>query len=81
MSWFNGLVVYFCVWWVVFFMVLPWGVRRVENPEIGHEPGAPEKPMLWRKALITTALALVVWLVIYTLVEMELFSFRAMMAG
>ncbi|WP_366554031.1 DUF1467 family protein [Aquibaculum sediminis] len=81
MTWLNALVVFICVWWVVLFMVLPWGVRRVENPEPGHEPGAPEKPMLWRKLIATTLLSIVVWGVIYLLVELELFSFREMVAG
>ncbi|MDF2097183.1 DUF1467 family protein [Aquibaculum arenosum] len=81
MTWLNALVVFICVWWVVLFMVLPWGVRPVENPEPGHEPGAPEKPMLWRKVIATTLLSFVVWGVIYLLVELELFSFRDMVAG
>lgn len=81
MTWFNALIVYICVWWVMLFMVLPWGVRRVENPEPGHEPGAPEKPMIWRKLIATTLLSFVVWGAIYLLVELELFSFREMVAG
>lgn len=81
MTWFNALIVYICVWWVMLFMVLPWGVRRIENPEPGHEPGAPEKPMIWRKLIATTLLSFVVWGAIYLLVELELFSFREMVAG
>jgi len=81
MGWFNGIIVFFCVWWVVLFMVLPWGVRRVENPEPGHEPGAPERPMLWRKALITTLLSAVVWLAIHLVISLEVVSFREMVTG
>jgi len=81
MNWFNGIIVFFCVWWVVLFTVLPWGVRRVENPEPGHEPGAPEKPMLWRKLMVTTLLAVVVWLAIHLVVSLEIVSFREMVAG
>lgn len=81
MGWFNGIIVFFCVWWVVLFMVLPWGVRRVENPEPGHEPGAPERPMLWRKALITTLLSVLVWLAIHLVISLELVSFREMVTG
>ena len=57
MSWFGALVVFIVVWWMVFFITLPFGVSRVENPEEGHDPGAPEKPRLVIKALITTAVA------------------------
>ncbi len=57
MSWFGALVVFVIVWWMVFFMTLPIGVTRTENPEAGHDAGAPEKPRLAIKALITTAIA------------------------
>ena len=57
MSWFGALVVFTIVWWLVFFVTLPFGVRRVENPEQGHDAGAPEKPRLLIKAAITTAIA------------------------
>ena len=57
MSWFGVLVVFTIVWWLVFFVTLPFGVRRIENPEQGHDAGAPEKPRLLIKAAITTAIA------------------------
>lgn len=53
------------VWWVVLFMVLPFGVRT-ENPEKGHDAGAPQKPYLLRKFIITTVISLfVTWLILY----------------
>ena len=57
MSWFGGLVVFTVVWWLVFFVTLPFGVSRVENPAEGHDAGAPEKPRILIKAAITTAIA------------------------
>jgi len=55
-----GLIVMFTVvWWVVFFAVLPFGVERQKDVEKGHDPGAPQRPMLWRKAGVTTLIALV----------------------
>ena len=41
MNWITGVVVYFLIWWLVLFAVLPWGVQREENPQPGHDPGAP----------------------------------------
>ena len=76
MSWVTGLAVYFIVWWVVLFTVLPWGVHPPATPEPGNAPSAPENPRLWLKAGITTALAGVVWLVIYGLIESDLISLR-----
>ena len=57
MSWFGALVVFTVVWWLVFFVTLPFGVRRIENPEQGHDAGAPEKPRILIKAAIPTAVA------------------------
>jgi predicted secreted protein len=81
MGWFTGVIVYVIVWWVVIFMVLPWGAKPPENPEPGHAPSAPENPQLLRKALATTLIAAVIWLGIYVLVESDLISFRRLAGG
>lgn len=73
-----GIVVYVLLWWWVFFMSLPFGVRRAEHVETGHEVGAPEKPHLWKKALAATVLAAVLWLGVNWVINAELISFRDM---
>lgn len=50
-------VVYICSWWIIIFMVLPFGVRRNETPEQGHDPGAPLVHNLKKKMLLTSVLA------------------------
>jgi predicted secreted protein len=74
----SGIVVYVLLWWWVFFMSLPIGVRRSESVEVGHEPGAPEKPHLWKKALAATVIAAVLWFAVDWVIEAELISFREM---
>ena len=76
MTWVTGVAVYFIVWWVVLFTVLPWGVHPPETPLPGNAPSAPENPRLWIKAGVTTAIAALVWLAIYGLVESDLISLR-----
>lgn len=82
MTWFSGLLTYGIIWWVVLFAVLPWGVRTPGPDEVqaGHASSAPLNPMLWRKALITTLIAAVIWVGVYALVASDLLSFRAMNA-
>jgi predicted secreted protein len=64
MSIFGGIVVYVITWWMVFFAVLPVGVRRNRSPQEGNDPGAPENARLWTKAAITTIVAgILTWLV------------------
>jgi len=53
----TAAAIYFLIWWVVLFTVLPWGVRsQHEDGDIaeGTDPGAPAVPNLGRKLLWTT---------------------------
>lgn len=63
MSW-TLLAIYFIVWWLVFFVTLPIGVRSQEETGegryLGTDPGAPSRPMLGRKALAATLIAAVI---------------------
>ena len=69
MSLVSAIAIYFVVWWVTLFVVLPFGVRNAheagETVAEGHEAGAPVRPMMWRKVLITTVLASFVFGLIY----------------
>ena len=72
----SAVVVYIVIWWLVLFLVLPFGVRRNENPDIGHDPGAPARPMLWRKVAITTAIATVLFAAVYGVIEFEVVTLQ-----
>jgi predicted secreted protein len=76
MSWFTAVLVYVIIWWVVIFAVLPWGASPPDRPEPGHAPSAPEKPMLWQKALITTVISAVIWAIVFYVIESGVISFR-----
>jgi len=76
MTWFEGMVTFVIIWWMVLFAVLPLGVRRVENPGRGQDHGAPERPQLLRKAIITSLVAAVLWLGYYFSLRADVFSFR-----
>jgi predicted secreted protein len=80
MGWFSGIVVYVILWWVVFFMSLPFGVRAPHEvgsvPGPGHVPSAPVRPRLWLKAGITTVIAALLWGVAYYLISSDMLSFR-----
>lgn len=68
MTFTNAIAVYFLVWWLVLFAVLPWGVRsQEEHGEIspGSDPGAPAIPRLWLKLLWTTIVSGLVYGLLY----------------
>lgn len=72
MNWTAAIVVYVILWWVVFFMALPFGVRGLHEDgavEGGLEPGAPQNPRLGRKALAATGIAAILWVVIYIVIK------------
>jgi predicted secreted protein len=68
MSLVSALAIYFVVWWLCLFVVLPFGVRSQEEAgdvTFGTERGAPHRPFLVRKAIATTLLSAIVFAAIY----------------
>jgi len=60
----TAIAIYFIIWWVVLFAVLPFGVRsQEESGEVapGTDPGAPVIPQIWRKLVWTTIAASVIF--------------------
>jgi predicted secreted protein len=60
-----AIAIYFTIWWIALFAILPFGVRsQAEAGEImeGTEPGAPTAPRLLQKALWTSVLASIVFI-------------------
>lgn len=72
MSWLTGVLLYVILWWLVLFAVLPWGNRPPARPEEGHAESAPARPRLGLKALVTTAVAAVLWLGVYGVIESDM---------
>ena len=60
----TAIAIYFLIWWIVLFAVLPWGVRaQGEDGAPGTDPGAPAVPHLARKLVWTTLVATLVFAV------------------
>jgi predicted secreted protein len=79
MGWISGLAVYFIIWWVVIFAVLPWGVTSVGDHEVvkGQERGAPRNPKILTKMAVTTVVAAAIWAIVYWIIEYSGISLRA----
>ncbi len=73
----TALVVYCLVWWTVLFAILPLGTRPVAeaDPATGWR-GAPDRPQLGRKLLLTTLAATVIWGAVMGLIASDWLSFR-----
>ena len=70
------IAIYFLIWWIVFFAVLPWGVKsqhEAESMERGTDPGAPQRPLLLWKIAVTTVVAAVLLVVLHAVWNAGLF--------
>jgi len=74
MDFVSALVVFLLLWWWVFLMSLPFGVRTIDTPETGHAPSAPARPMLWRKVLAATVIAGVLTVIVNWVISAQIIS-------
>ncbi len=72
----SGIVLFVIIWWLVFFTVLPWGIRRAGEERLGHDAGAPANPRLLLRASITTAVSIVLFAVAWWVIETQRLTFR-----
>ena len=60
----TAIAIYFLIWWVTLFAVLPWGVTaQGEDSPPGTDPGAPRVPRLVQKLIWTTVVSTAVFAV------------------
>ena len=79
----TGVAIFFLIWWVVLFAVLPWGVRSQEergDVSPGTDPGAPAIPHLRRKLIWTTIVSVIVFAGCYAVYVTHLVSIEGLMA-
>lgn len=77
MGWVTSLGVFFVIWWVMLFTVLPLNIRgQWEDgvPDDGTEPGAPVNPQMLRKVILTTIVSLIVFVLIRLALAFHLFD-------
>ena len=80
MSTTGSLIVYISIWWIVFFSVLPIGIKS-QNTKFtdefqGNDRGAPKNPKIRKKFFITTLITSIIFLVIYYLVSQNYLNLR-----
>jgi len=81
----SAIVTYIILWWITFLCLLPVGVRTAEEEggaaEIGHATSAPTRPRIWTKIMVATSVATVLFVVVYVIVDLEIFSFHDWVGG
>ncbi len=77
-----GLALYFIIWWVMLFAVLPLGVRtQGDSGEViqGTPDSAPVAPQAMRIIGLTTALATVVFFCVWLSIRFKLIPLETVM--
>ena len=67
----TGIIVFLLLWWTSLFTVLPFGHER-------DETGKPVFANMKKKFLWTTLVSVILWVVVFLLVESDMISFREM---
>ncbi len=75
----SALVLFAVLWFLTFLIVLP--IRLKTQGDVGQivpgtHAGAPHEPQLKKRALITTAIAAVLWAIIATIILTETITVR-----
>jgi len=76
----GAVVIFVMIWWLVFFTLLPIGVKsRWESEDdhvVGAEPGAPVNPDLKRKAFRATIIAVALTIIVLIIIASGIVNFR-----
>ena len=72
----GAIVTFVMVWWLFFFMALPFGAAPEASPQSGNVESAPAKPRLLLKAAVATGLAIaatwgIAWLIQSGLIDIR----------
>jgi predicted secreted protein len=66
-----ALAIYFVIWWIVLFAMLPFGVRTAEEAGEEASPGfaesAPQRPRMLPKVIATTLVSAVIFAGVYAI--------------
>lgn len=77
MSIISAIAIYFLIWWVTLFTILPFGVRTQEEDGTvveGSAGSAPIQPRLLQKAIATTIVSGIIFAAFLTVYHYELIS-------
>jgi predicted secreted protein len=79
----TAIAIYFLIWWITLFAVLPFGVRSQHEGDgyaQGTDPGAPILARIGMKLVWTTIVASIVFAILATIYKYKLIDLGAFMA-
>ena len=79
----TAIAIYFLIWWISLFVVLPFGIRSQHEGEDyaqGTDPGAPIMARIGMKLVWTTIVASIVFAILAAIYKYKLIDIGAFMA-
>ncbi|MET0670386.1 MAG: DUF1467 family protein [Xanthobacteraceae bacterium] len=73
----TAIAIYFLIWWLTLFAVLPWGVAaQGEGGTPGTDPGAPRvhnvaRKLIWTTIVATVIFAAVTYVYVYRVISLD----------
>lgn len=77
MSWISIAAIYFIIWWLVLFAMLPFSLKTQDEEGetvLGTVPSAPQGPHMLRAMIRTTIVSLLIFAAFYILTKVLGFS-------
>jgi predicted secreted protein len=68
----GSIILFLIIWWLILFILLPISIDNKTNNTIeyeGNDRGAPNNPKLLKKFIITTIISVILWFVVYLLLN------------
>jgi predicted secreted protein len=79
----GSIVVFIILWWLILFMILPRNINsQQEKGGIieGTDPGAPSNPNIFKKLVLTTAIASLLFAIIFVLTYFNILNIREILS-
>tara|TARA_B110000967_G_C18673039_1_gene454075 strand:- start:581 stop:835 length:255 start_codon:yes stop_codon:yes gene_type:complete len=79
----GSLIAYICLWWIVFFSILPIGIenkkKKLTSSLRGNDTGAPKNPRIAKKFIFSTLITTILFLGIYYMVSKDYLNIRELL--
>ena len=73
----GSLIIFFLIWWIIFFSLLPIDVERKHKEMVeGADKGSPENPKIIKKIIYTTIITSIIFIGIFMLVKYDYLNLR-----
>jgi len=79
----GSIVVFIILWWLILFMILPRNINsQQEKGSIieGTDPGAPSNPNIFKKLVLTTIIASLLFAIIFVLTYFDILNIREILS-